>query len=45
MRVNAYAAPAAGEPLAPTTIERHATDSAVAYAQYVAATKAIRRSP
>lgn len=29
----------------PTTIERHATDSAAAYAQYIAATKAIRRSP
>jgi hypothetical protein len=29
----------------PTTIEHHATDSAAAYAQYIAATKMIRRSP
>ena len=29
----------------PTTIERHATDSAAAYAQYVAAAKAVRQNP
>lgn len=29
----------------PTTIERHATDSAAAYAQYVATTKAVRQNP
>ncbi|MFB8370990.1 hypothetical protein ACFC25_16715 [Pseudarthrobacter sp. NPDC055928] len=29
----------------PATIERHATDSAAAYAQYVAAAKAVRKNP
>ena len=29
----------------PTTIERHATDSAAAYAQYVATTKGVRQNP